>query len=337
MKKKGKQSFEINNVYLHESGVVVGPKEGEGPLSLYFDKIYKDLHVDKSSSWEKAEMKMFKDSLDICLEKNKLKDSDIDLIVSGDLNNQIVISNYVLRDYNIPYLGVFGACSTSVEAIIVASQFIETNNFNNVLVGTSSHNATAERQFRYPTEYGGKKIATSTLTVTASGVVLLSSEKSNIKITKATIGKVYDNEIKDSLDMGRVMSIGAFYAIKQHFEDFNISPSDYDLILTGDLSYYGKDMLIKIFDEYNIDMHKNYNDCGLMIYDRDSQDVLAGGSGCGCCAAVTYGYVLEALKNKKYKKVLIVATGALLNPIMVAQKETIPSIAHAIVLERVDE
>lgn len=336
MIKVGKQSIELNNVYVHESGVVVGPKEGEGPLYPYFDKIYDDLHIGGEKSWEKAEMRMFKDALDICLGKNNKNDKDIDAIVCGDLNNQIVVGNYVLRDYEIPYLGVFGACSTSIESIIVGSQFIEANNFKNVLVGTSSHNATAERQFRYPTEYGGKKVDTSTLTVTAAGLALLSNRFSDIKLTRATIGRVYDAEIKDSLDMGRVMSIAAFYTIKQHFDDFCISPDEYDLILTGDLSFYGKDMLIKIFDEYNIDMHKNYNDCGLMIYDRDNQNVLAGGSGCGCCAAVSYGYILKAMREKKYKKVLLVATGALLNPIMVAQKETIPSIAHAIVLERVE-
>lgn len=336
MKKVGKQSIVLEKVFIHESGVVVGPKEGSGPLSTYFDKTYNDLYADGEKSWEKSEMKMFKEALDFCLRKNNKIDKDIDLIVCGDLNNQIVIGNYVLRDYQLPYLGVFGACSTSVEAVIVGSQFIESNSFKNVLVGTSSHNATAERQFRYPTEYGGKKVDTSTMTVTAAGLALISSEISNIKVTRATIGKVYDAEIKDSLDMGRVMSIAAFYTIKQHFDDFNIGPNEYDLILTGDLSYYGKDMLVKIFDEYNINMHDNYNDCGLMIYDRESQDVLAGGSGCGCCAAVSYGYILSAMKEKRYKKVLLVATGALLNPIMVAQKETIPSIAHAIVLERVD-
>lgn len=336
MNKIGKQSIKINNVYLHESGVCVGPKEGEGPLASYFDKIYDDLYAGTNGSWEKAEMQMFKDAIDICLEKNNKKPTDIDLVVCGDLNNQIIIGNYVLRNYAIPFLGVFGACSTSIESIIVGSQFIESGNFNKVLAGTSSHNATAERQFRYPTEYGGQKADTVTTTVTASGIVMLSNEKSMIKVTEATIGRVYDDEMTDSTDMGRAMAIAAFYTMKQHFNDFKTTPMDYDLILTGDLSYYGKDMLIKFFAEYNIDIVKQYNDCGLMIYNRKEQDVLAGGSGCGCCAAVTYGYVLEALKEGRYKKVLVIATGALLNPVIVAQKETIPSIAHAIVLERVE-
>ncbi len=335
MKKVGKQSLILDNVYVLNSGVTVGPKEGAGPLGKYFDKVYDDLHIGEKS-WEKAEMKMFKDAIDICLNKEKIMPKDVDAIVCGDLNNQIIIGNYVLRDYAIPYLGVFGACSTSVEAMIIASQFIESGTFKNVLAGTSSHNATAERQFRYPTEYGGQKVNTTTSTVTAAGTILLSNKMSQIKVTKATIGRVYDNEIKDSLDMGRVMSIAAFYTIKQHFDDFQLSPMEYDLIVTGDLSFYGKDMLLKIFDEYHLGINKNYNDCGLMIYDRNNQDVLAGGSGCGCCAAVTYGYLLEALKEGKYKKILVVATGALLNPIIVAQKETIPSIAHAIVLERVE-
>lgn len=333
MGKIGKNSTIFNNVYLGSSAVITGPKEKAGPLSYYFDKKYDDLRLE-CDSWEKAEMKLFKEALDVCLLKNKLSSRDIDYVVFGDLNNQIIIGNYVLRDYDIPYLGVFGACSTSVESIIVGGNLIEAESASLILAGTSSHYSTSERQFRYPTEYGGQKPNTTTSTVTAGGVVLLTNSPTDIKVTAATVGKVIDAKIKDPLDMGRAMAPAAYSTLKQHFDDFNTGPEEYDLIVTGDLSYYGKDLLIKIFAEDNVDMSKNYNDCGLMIYDRNTQDVHAGGSGCACCAAVTYGYLLSKLRDNSYKKVLVVATGALLNPIIMAQKESIPCIAHAIVIER---
>ena len=332
MNKIGKQSIKINNVYLHESGVCVGPKEGEGPLASYFDKIYDDLYAGTNGSWEKAEMQMFKDAIDICLEKNKTKPTDIDLVVCGDLNNQIIIGNYVLRNYAIPFLGVFGACSTSVESIIVGSQFIESGNFNKVLAGTSSHNATAERQFRYPTEYGGQKADTVTTTVTASGIVMLSNEKSMIKVTEATIGRVYDDEMTDSTDMGRAMAIAAFYTMKQHFNDFKTTPMDYDLILTGDLSQIGFSVVSKALND-KFENVKNYDDCGLIIYDYFTQKVFSGGSGCASSAVVTCGYIKEKLLSGEIKKVLICPTGALMNQTTTLQKESIPSISHCFVLE----
>jgi stage V sporulation protein AD len=274
--------------------------------------------------------------LEICLEKNKLQISDIDYFVGGDLNNQIIIGNYVLRDYDLPYFGIFGACSTSVEGIIVASSLLEGNFGKRILAGTSSHNATSERQFRYPTEYGGQKPDSLTFTVTASGVVLVTKEVTNLKVTSVTIGQVIDFKFKDPLDMGRAMAPAAFSTINQHFMDLNTGPEDYDLIVTGDLSYYGQDMLIRIFKENKIDIQNNYTDCGLLIYDRKTQAVFAGGSGCGCCAGVTFGYLLKKLQEKDYRKILVVATGALLNPIITAQKESIPAIAHAAVIERID-
>jgi stage V sporulation protein AD len=334
MAKVGKQSLTFDDIYLQESAVVVGPKEYAGPLKDEFDNHFDDLHCNQKS-WEQAEIVMYRNALNTCLNKNNKDIKDIDCVVSGDLNNQIIIGNYVLRDYDVPYLGVFNACSSSVEGLIVAANLIQAKNFKNIVVAISSHNATAERQFRYPTEYGGQKPETLTFTVTAATATLISDKPSKIKITKGTVGRVVDAKINDALDMGRVMAPAAYNTLYQHFRDFKVEASDYDLIVTGDLSYYGSDMLIKIFKEYDIDITKNYNDCGLIIYDRQKQEVFGGGSGCGCLPAVLYSSLIKKMLNGEYKKILVVGTGALLNPIIIAQKETIPAIAHAIVLERV--
>jgi len=334
--KVGKQSFIFNNVYVGETGVTVGPKEKAGPLLEYFDFAYDDLYCGQKT-WDKAEMQLLKDSIRYCLNKNNLGIDDIDAYIGGDLNNQITCANYTLRDYDVPFLGIFGACSTSMEAVILGGLLLEAGYGKNILVATSSHNAASEKQYRYPTEYGGQKPVSVTSTVTGAGVALLTTKFTNIKVTKATIGKVIDAKFTDHYDLGRAMVPAAYSTIKQHFLDFNLKPTDYDLIVTGDLSYYGKEMLIKMFDEDGINMHENYNDCGLIIYDRENQDVFAGASGCACCAAVTFGYLFKKLKGKKYKKILVCATGALHNPIILAQKESIPGIAYAVSFERVGD
>lgn len=332
--KVGKHSLIFDNLYLHNSGVVVGPQENKGPLKDYFDEHYDDLHCGQKS-WELAEMVIYRNSFNICLNKNNLKLKDVDCLISGDLNNQIIIGNYVMRDYDIPYLGIFNACASSVEGIILAGSLIESQNANNVIVAMSSHYATSERQYRYPSEYGGQKPETSNTTVTAGTSVLISNKQSDIKITKATIGRILDAKIYDPLDMGRAMAPAAFHTLYQHFTDFKVDESEYDLIITGDLSYYGTEMLIKLCQEYDIDISKNHRDGGLLIYDRDHQEVFSGGSGCGCLPAVLYTIIRKQMLAGDFKKVLAIATGALLNPIIMSQKESIPAIAHAIVLERV--
>lgn len=334
--KVGKQSYKFNNVYVGESGVVVGPKEKAGPISDYFDFAYDDLYIN-NKTWDKAEIQLIKDSIRYCLSKNNLGIDEIDAYIGGDLNNQITTANYALRDYDVPFLGIFGACSTSMEGVLTAGLFLEAGYGKNILAGTSTHNSTSEKQYRYPTEYGGQKPVSVTSTVTGAGVCLVTTRPTNIKVIRGTIGKVIDAKFTDPFDLGRAMVPAAYSTIKQHFLDFKIEPKDYDLIVTGDLSFYGKDMLIKMFDEDNINMHDNYHDCGLIIYDRDNQDVYAGGSGCACCAAVTYGYLHKKLIDKTYKKILVVATGALHNPVILAQKESIPGVAYAIAFERVGE
>ena len=333
MAKVGKNSLVFNDVFIANYSSVVGPKEYNGPIGSLFDKHY--LMPEGCKSFEKAEMLMFKDAIDLVMKKENINQDDISCLFSGDLNNQIIIGNYVMRDYDIPYFGIFGACSTSVLGLIAAGMYLEQNE-GYVISATSSHNATAERQFRYPNEYGGQKANTATLTVTGASAILTSHKKTNLKITKATIGKVIDAKIKDTQDMGRIMAPAAYTTIKQHLTDFNMNVEDYDLILSGDLSYYGADMLIKLFKEDGIDISKKYKDAGLYIFDRKSQDALAGGSGCACLGVVLNGLILKQLEEKIYRKILVVATGALLNPVIVSQKETVPAIAHAISSEVVE-
>lgn len=335
MRRVGKNSIEYNNVYLLESSTISGPREKNAQLGKFIDKSYNELSCSEKT-WEKAEIKLQNEAFLLALEKANLKSEDIGLILSGDLNNQIIASSYMARKFNIPHIGLYGACSTAVLSIIVGANYIESNIFDNVACLTSSHYATSERQFRFPTEYGGQKPSSTTTTVTGSGCSLLSTKKSNIKVTRATIGKVVDPNYKDVQDLGRAMAPAAAMTLRQHFDDFNVDASEYDLILTGDLSECGSIVFKDILKEWGIEFY-NYNDCGLMIYDRKVQEVFSGGSGCGCCSLILNGYIKEMLSTKKLNKVLIIATGALMNPLLAQQKESIPGIAHAIVLESVME
>ncbi len=334
MKRVGKYSVLFDNVYLKETAIVGGKFEKEGPMKEYFDKLYDDNYCEVSS-WEAAEIRLLEDAYEALINKSKIIKDDIELYIGGDLNNQIAVTNYFMRENDHPFLGIYAACSTCCEGLIIGSCYVDSC-FNNVICSTSSHNATSERQFRYPTEYGGQKPESTTFTSTVAGMGLLSKESSNIKVTKATIGVVVDAGIKDPQDMGRAMAPAASITLKNHLNDFNLSVDDYDLILTGDLSYYGSIVFKEVLNKYNINIKENYNDCGLLLYDRFNQSVYAGGSGCGCVAAVSYGYVKRLLDENKINNVLIIGTGALLNPIMIAQGDSIPCIAHAVVLERVN-
>jgi stage V sporulation protein AD len=268
----------------------------------------------------------------VVFRKTKVRDKEIDIMFGGDLLNQITSSTYVSRDYCIPLVGTFGACSSSMLTLALASSYVEAGFAKKAMAFTSSHNATAERQFRYPLEYGIQKPETTTYTATGAGAIIVGKDKSDIKVTSATIGEVTDYEFNDPNNMGVAMAPAAYKTLKQHFKDLNREPNYYDLILTGDLSTYGKRIILELFKKENIEL-SNYNDCGLLLYDREKQNVFAGGSGCACCALTTYGYILDKMRKKELKKVLIVATGALLSPTMIQQKESIPCIAHAISLE----
>ena len=325
------------NVYIKDTSTIGGVYEANGPLKNYYDKVYtNDLYFGENS-WEKAEIKLLKDSISLLLKKSKMKEKDIDLIISGDLQNQIAASDYAIRDYEIPFLGIYNACATSSEGLIIGSTFIDSKKVKNCIVSTVSHNTSAEKQYRNPVEYGTPKPATSTFTVTGSASVLLTSEKTNIKVESSTIGKIIDKGTKDVNHMGAVMAPAAADTIYKHLKDLNRTPEYYDLILTGDLGRYGKSILIDYMMEvYNMDISNNYDDCGTLVYDVDKQPVLAGGSGPACSALVNYSYIISQMREKKLKRVLIVPTGALFSPVMFFQKESIPAIAHAVSLEVIE-
>ena len=325
-------TFKYNNVYINEVSTITGPKEGEGPLSKFFDKSYSEYYMG-SDTWEQAEVKMNTENIDLLLNKSNMSKKDVDIFISGDLLNQIVASSYAASTLNIPYMGIYSACATSTEGIIIASNMIEGGLINNSVVNVSSHNNASEKQFRYPVEYGGPKPVTQTFTVTGSASALISNKKSNIKVESATLGKCIDSGVKNVFDMGSVMAIAAADTIDKHLKDTKREIGYYDLILTGDLGMYGKNLLKDVLkDEYGYDT-RNVDDSACMIYDINKQSVYAGGSGPACIALVTYSYILNLMRQGKLNRVLMVATGALMNPTMVNQKLSIPSIAHAVSLE----
>ena len=329
-------TIKYDNVYVNETGVVAGKIEGEGPLYKYFDRVYDDYYIGKKT-WEQAEMKMIVDSVDILLNKSGKTKKDISLFICGDLLNQLVASNYAASTLGLNYLGIYNACATSAEGIIIGANMLSNRYINNCICTVSSHNLSAEKQYRNPTEYGTPKPKTATFTSTGAGSILISNNKSKIKIESSTIGKVMDLGIKDTFHMGAVMAPSAAYTIHRHLKDLKREAGYYDLIVTGDLGVYGKDILKDYLKtEYNITLENNYDDCGTMLYDTESQEVFAGASGPASSALVTYSYIIEQMKRGKYNKVLLVATGALMSPTTVNQKMTIPSISHAISLEVVE-
>lgn len=329
-------TVKYNNVYVGDSYTIAGVYEKDGPISDYFDMIYsKDLYYG-CDTFEKAEERMISDSIGKLLSRAKLTTSDIDYVIAGDLENQIAASDYAMRDYNIPFLGIFNACATFGEGILIAANFIEGNMADKIIVSTSSHNMVAERQFRNPTEYGAPKKKSTTFTSTGAVSLLLSNKKSKIRVASATAGCVQDKGINDVNNMGGVMAIAAAEVIKKHFKDLDIKPDYYDLILTGDLGIYGKEMLVEYLKSSGIDISKNYDDCGLILYDRNKQEVFAGASGPASSALVMCAYILKLMEQGKYRRVLIIPTGAIFSPTRVFQKSSIPSIAHAISLEVVE-
>lgn len=323
----------FNNVYITDSYTIAGIYEKDGPISDSFDLIYdKDFYYG-CRTFESAEEKMLSNSIDKLLNRAKLIDSDVDLIISGDLQNQIAASDYAMRDFNIPFLGIYSACATFGEGINLAANLIEGKQANKIIVSTSSHNMVAEKQFRNPTEYGAPKKKTTTFTSTGAASILLTNKKSPIKVTSATIGSVQDKNITDVNNMGAIMAIAAADTIKNHLKSLNLKPDYYDLILTGDLGIYGKQILIEYLKGEGIDISKNYEDCGLILYDREKQPVFAGASGPVCSALVTCGYILKEMIRGRYHKVLVVPTGAIFSPTRTFQKDSVPSIAHAFSIE----
>lgn len=333
-KKIGKQTVCLENpVSISGFANVAGKKEGEGPLKDYFDTLMDNAEWGEES-WEKAESKMQLSALSRAINRANLKAEDIDYIFAGDLLNQCISSSFALRDLNIPFFGVYGACSTMAETISLASMLIDGGFAAYTAAVTSSHFCTAERQYRQPLPYGGQRTPTAQWTVTASGAVILTKNGNGPYVTHITTGKIIDMGIKDANNMGAAMAPAAAETLKAHFEDLGRNPSYYDLILTGDLGSVGKSILLDLMNDYGYNLKDNYNDCGCLIFDAETQDTHAGGSGCGCGAAVLTGFVMSLLNQNKIKNVLFVATGALLSPTSTLQGESIPSIAHAVAIER---
>lgn len=331
---QGHQSWVFENKpAIISSATIVGPFEGQGPLANDFDTIHADLYLGQES-WEKAEKTLLEESASKAIEKAGLTKEQIQFYFGGDLMNQIISSSFAARTLNIPYLGVFGACSTSMESLALAAYIVNYNGAKHALAGTCSHNASVEKQFRYPTEYGSQKPPTAQYTVTGSGSAVLSLEGSGPKVTSATIGRVIDMGITDPFNMGAAMAPAAVDTIQAHFRDMQIDPSYYDLIVTGDLSKVGYEIAKELFKRHNFPIDQtNYQDCGMMIYNYDKQNVQAGASGCACSAVVTYGHLLNRMKRGELKRLLVVATGALLSPLSYQQGESIPCIAHAVAIE----
>lgn len=328
-------TFKYKNVFINDTATVTGKYEKQGPLNKYFDKSYDDFYFG-TNTWEQAESKLIEDSVDILLNKINKTKFDINLFISGDLLNQTVPSNCAASSLKIPFLGIYNACATSVEGLIIASNMIDKNQIKNCICSASSHNNAAEKQFRYPVEYGGPKPKTTTFTTTGAATAFLSSEPTGIKVESSTIGRVIDMGIKDAYNMGAVMAPACADTIFRHLTDMKRTVNDYDLILSGDLGIYGKKILTEYMQsEYGISL-KNYDDTACMIYDVENQPVYAGGSGPACAPLVTYGYIFNLMRQKKLKRILLVATGALHSTAIVNEHMTIPSIAHAISLEVIE-
>ncbi len=335
----GKQSWRFENrPAILGTGVVGGPFEGKGRLGSEFDVIYDKMWMNEAS-FEKASCLLVEDAVKIAIKKAGKQQDDIQFFLAGDLINQITPTSFAARSSSLPYFGLFGACSTSMEGLALAAFIVNYGGARHVVTGASSHNAAVERQFRYPTEYGGQKPPTAQWTVTGAGMAVIGASTMQMTnqpvVVGATIGRVIDQGMSDPLNMGGAMAPAAFDTIMSHFQDFALPYDYYDCVFTGDLGEIGSATCYEMLLQKGVNLERNhFKDCGLMIYDeRQKKDVLSGGSGAGCSATVFYGHILNEMKQKRYKKVLICATGALLSPLSFQQGETIPCIAHAVAVE----
>lgn len=334
--KIGKQTIKLESKpCIYSTSSIVGPKEMQGPLAQYFDLHIKDVYFEEKS-FEKAESKMLETCINNLLIKSGITQNDVDIIFSGDLLNQCISSGFAIRNFDVPFLGLYGACSTFCEGLLLSSIVIEANVAKQVIASASSHFCSAERQFRMPLEHGNQKSPLAQSTVTGSGAALIINREvadNGIHITYVTPGKIIDLGVTDMSNMGAAMAPAVFSTISNHLTDTGRTIDYYDYIITGDLGIHGSDMLYELFKKEGIDISKKHKDCGVLIYDEENQDVNSGGSGCGCVASVFSSYIFNELKAKNINKILLIATGALMSPVSSSQGESIPGIAHAIAIE----
>ena len=328
--KRGRQSFvpPIQPIITTWASVA-GKKESEGPLKSYYDLKFDDNHIGEQT-WEQAEKKMQQLALKTLLEKADISNDQIDLVFSGDLLNQCIGSSFTLRNQNIPHLGLYGACSTMAESLLLASLVVGGGYADRVVAMTSSHFASSERQYRFPLAYGGQRPPFTQWTVTGAGAALVCGEGAGPKIDGCTVGTVTDLGITDANNMGAAMAPAAYQTIRAHFDDFGRSPDDFDLIVTGDLGQLGKDILLELAKHDGVYLGGKLTDCGTLVFDNTTQDVHSGGSGCGCSAITLCGYLLGQLSTGKLKKILFCGTGALLSPTSTQQGLPIPGVCHAV-------
>lgn len=329
----GKQSIAFEEpTYIVEGSSIVGAKEGEGPLGKMFDVVEQDPMLGQDS-WEEAESLLQKEAIQKVLFKSNMNKEDIRYIFAGDLLGQLIASTFGILEFEIPFFGLYGACSTIGEALSIAAITVDGGNANNVIAIASSHFASAERQFRFPLTYGNQRPYAATWTVTGAGAVIVSKNKGFAKITGITTGKIVDYGVKDAQNMGACMAPAAADILYNHFKDFNTSPDQYDKIITGDLGIVGKTILFDLMREKGYDISKVHMDCGIEMFDASSQDTHAGGSGCGCSATVLTSYVFQQLRKKAWKKILFIPTGALMSPVSFNEGNSVPGIAHLVQIE----
>ena len=330
---RGKQSLIFpNRPVIGAAASVAGKKEGEGPLRSRFDRAFRD-NLLGQKSWEQAESRLQSIAMDMALKKAALAAKELALVFSGDLLNQCVGSSFALCGKGIPSLGLYGACSTMAEALLLSAACVDAGFAENAMALSSSHFAAAERQYRFPLGYGGQRTPTSQWTVTGAGAALLQATGGGPSVTCATIGSVTERGIKDANNMGAAMAPAAFQTILAHFDDLGRGPEDYDRIVTGDLGYLGRSILAELLEREGIHLGEKLEDCGELIFDRKAQDVHCGGSGCGCSAVVLCGHFMNELQSGRIKRLLLCGTGALLSPVSTQQGAVIPAICHAVCIE----
>ena len=331
--RQGRQSFRLpQSPVITAWASTAGKKESEGPLAHTFDITSQDTWFGQRT-WEQAEKQLQRITLGKLAEKANMRMTDFELVFSGDLLNQCIGSSFSLRNTGIPHIGLYGACSTMAESLLMASMAVGGGFADHAVAMTSSHFASSERQYRFPLDYGGQRTPTAQWTVTGSGAALVCRDGKGPRITGCTIGTVTDLGIKDASNMGAAMAPAAYATISAHLKDFEKKPEDYDLIVTGDLGQVGKEMLLELAKRDGLSLGGRLEDCGTLVFDRENQDVHAGGSGCGCSAVTLCGYLLDRLNTGKLKSILFCGTGALLSPTSTQQGLPIPGVCHAVIIE----